>query len=115
LNIGNISKRVFGDALRWFVMLNIETIKAKAIPIFRNYGVNQVYIFGSFARGEQDQYSDIDFLIEYDPNADFSLFELVELKYALEEALQRKVDVITQDALSKYIKPYVLKDRKVIM
>ncbi|SFR11268.1 nucleotidyltransferase family protein [Desulfoscipio geothermicus] len=96
-------------------MLNIETIKTKAVPIFKNYGVNQAYIFGSFARGEQNQDSDIDFLIEYDPNADFTLFELVELKYALEEAFHRKVDVVTQGALSKYIRPYVLKDRKAIM
>ena len=91
-----------------------ETIKNKAVPIFKNFGVNQAYIFGSFARGEQNQDSDIDFLIEYDPNADFSLFELVELKYTLEEALQRKVDVVTEGALSKFIKPYVLKDRMVI-
>jgi len=96
-------------------VLNIETIKTKAVPIFKNYGVNQAYIFGSFARGEQNQDSDIDFLIEYDPNVDFTLFELVELKYALEEAFQRKVDVVTQGALSKYIRPYVLKDRKAIM
>jgi len=96
-------------------VLNIETIKTKAVPIFKNYGVNQAYIFGSFARGEQNQDSDIDFLIEYDPNADFTLFELVELKYALEEAFHRKVDVVTQGALSKYIRPYVLKDRKAIM
>jgi hypothetical protein len=96
-------------------VLNIETIKTKAVPIFKNFGVNQAYIFGSFARGEQKQSSDIDFLIEYDSNADFTLFELVELKYALEEAFQRKVDVVTHGALSKHIKPYVLKDRKAIM
>ncbi|GBF33646.1 nucleotidyltransferase [Desulfocucumis palustris] len=96
-------------------MLNIEIIKTKTIPIFKSYGINRAYIFGSFARDEQNQYSDIDFLIEYDPDADFSLFELVGLKYALEEALQRKVDVVTQGALSKYIKNYVLKDKKVIM
>ncbi|WP_041274696.1 nucleotidyltransferase family protein [Desulforamulus reducens] len=96
-------------------MLNIETIKTKAVPILKNYGVNQAYIFGSFARGEQNQDSDIDFLIEYDPNADFSLFELVELKYALEDVLQRKVDVVTEGSLSKYIRPSVLKDRKVII
>lgn len=96
-------------------MFNIETIKTKAVPIFKNYGINQAYIFGSFARGEQNQDSDIDFLIEYDPNSDFSLFELVELKYTLEEVFQRKVDVVTQGALSKYIKPYILKDMKVIM
>ncbi len=96
-------------------MLNIETIKTKAVPILKNYGVNQAYIFGSFARGEQNQDSDIDFLVEYDPEANVSLFDLVELKYNLEDAFRRKVDVVTEGALSKYIRPYVLKDRKVIM
>jgi len=96
-------------------MLTIETIKAKVIPILKNYGVNRAYLFGSFARGEQNQNSDIDFLVEYTSDAERTLFKAVELKYELEDTLQMKVDVLTEAAISPYIRPYVLKDRKVIM
>lgn len=96
-------------------MLTIKTIKAKAIPILKNYGVNRAYLFGSFARGEQNQNSDIDFLVEYNPDAERTLFKAVELKCELEDTLQRKVDVLTEAAISPYIRPYVLKDKKVIM
>lgn len=96
-------------------MLTIETIKTKAIPILKNYGVNRAYLFGSFARGDQNQNSDIDFLVEYNSDAERTLFKSVELKCELEDTLQRKVDVLTEAAISPHIKPYVLKDRKVIM
>lgn len=59
--------------------------------------------------------SDIDFLVEYAPDAERTLFKAVELKYELEDIIQRKVDVLTEAAISPYIKPYVLKDRRVIM
>jgi hypothetical protein len=98
-----------------FVMLTIETIKAKAIPILKTYGVKRAYLFGSFARGEQNQNSDIDILIEYAPDAERTLFKAVELKYELEDTLQRKVDVLTEAAISPYIRPYILNDMKVIM
>ncbi len=96
-------------------MLTIKTIKAKAIPILKNYGVSRAYLFGSFARGEQNQNSDIDFLVEYNSDAERTLFKAAELKYELEDTLQRKVDVLTEAAISPYIRPYVLKDKLVIM
>ncbi|AEF95421.1 DNA polymerase beta domain protein region [Desulfotomaculum nigrificans CO-1-SRB] len=96
-------------------MLNIETIKAKVVPILKNYGVNRAYLFGSFARGEQTEDSDIDLLVEYAPGVSKSIFKVVELKYELEEALQRKVDIVTEQAISPYIRPYTIKDRQVIM
>lgn len=96
-------------------MLTIERIKAMAVPILKNYGVSRAYLSGSYARGEQDQNSDIDLLVEYAPDAERTLFKAVELKYELEDTLQRKVDVLTEAAISPYIRPYVLKDRQVIM
>ncbi|MBO8138799.1 MAG: nucleotidyltransferase domain-containing protein [Desulfotomaculum sp.] len=96
-------------------MLDIETIKSKAVPILKKFNVVQAYIFGSFARNEQNQDSDIDLIIIYDPEANVSLFDHIDLKYSLENALQRKVDIVTEAAISKHIRPYVLKDRKVIM
>jgi len=98
-----------------FAILTIETIKAKAIPILKNYGVNRAYLFGSFARDEQNQNSDIDLLVEYASDAERTLFKAVELKYELEDILQRKVDILTENSISPYIRPYVLNDKKVIL
>ncbi len=95
--------------------MDVNIIRAKAIPILRSYGVCRAFIFGSFARGEQNQDSDIDILVEYSAEAERSLFKAVELKYELEEILQKKVDVVTEQALSPYIRPYVMRDRRVIM
>jgi predicted nucleotidyltransferase len=55
-------------------MLTIEMIKARAIPILERYGVNRAYLFGSFARGEQNQNSDIDILVEFKADAEQTLF-----------------------------------------
>ncbi len=96
-------------------MLTIEMIKARAIPILERYGVNRAYLFGSFVRGEQNQNSDIDILVEYKADAEQTLFKIVELKYELEASLQRKVDVLTETAISPHIRPYVLQNKKVIM
>jgi predicted nucleotidyltransferase len=55
-------------------MLTIEMIKARAIPILERYGVNRAYLFGSFARGEQNPNSDIDILVEFKADAEQTLF-----------------------------------------
>ncbi|MEW6695807.1 MAG: nucleotidyltransferase family protein [Bacillota bacterium] len=95
--------------------MDIETIKTRVIPILKNYGVQQAFLFGSFARCEENQDSDIDILIEYAPGVRRSLLKRIELKHQLEDILQRKVDIVTEQALSPHIRPYVLKDRQVIM
>ena len=51
-------------------------------------------VFGSVARGEDDEASDIDFLVEFEP--DSSLFDLLHLKDDLEELLGCTVDVVSQ-------------------
>lgn len=95
--------------------MDINIIKSKSVPILKSYGIKRAFIFGSYARGEQTLNSDIDFLIEYAPNIRKSLLKRIELKLALEDVLQRKVDIVTENSLSPHIRPYVLKDRLVIM
>ena len=64
-------------------------------------------IFGSFARGEATQKSDIDFLIEYQSKKK-SLFDFVNLKFALEDALKCKVDLVTYNSLCWQLKDRIL-------
>jgi len=74
----------------------------------RRYGAEDVRIFGSFARGEQKQGSDIDVLVRLPDEA--SLLDLAGLKLDLEEALGRKVDVVTEDGLSPYLRDRILRE-----
>ncbi|MGV8058215.1 MAG: nucleotidyltransferase family protein [Smithellaceae bacterium] len=72
-------------------------------------GVVSIGLFGSFVRGEQTTLSDIDLLVEFAP--DLHTFDnFMELSFLLEDLLGRKVDMVTPEALSPYIGPYILKE-----
>lgn len=65
-------------------------------------------IFGSFARGEQKETSDIDILVDFEEDAD--LFDFTGLALFLEEKLNLKVDIVSEKSLRKEIKSSVLKE-----
>lgn len=92
--------------------ITLPYIKKCLDEIIANHKVERVSIFGSFARGEETPNSDIDLLIEEDP--DFSLFDLVELNNELEDRLGRKVDVVTKGSLTPTILAEVERDKIVI-
>ncbi len=66
-------------------------------PIAASYGVSRVYLFGSYARGETTAHSDIDLRI--DKGNIKGLIRLAGFKLAVEDALQRPVDLLTTDSL----------------
>jgi predicted nucleotidyltransferase len=72
------------------------------------YKPKKLGVFGSYARGENDANSDLDILVEF--GVQISLFDLVGLEQDLSESLGIKVDLVTERALSKYVRPYVEKD-----
>ncbi|MCX5725013.1 MAG: nucleotidyltransferase family protein [Nitrospirae bacterium] len=81
-----------------------DLLKFKRIEILRlaaAHGAHNVRVFGSVARGESRQDSDIDFLVEMDNGR--SLLDLIELSQDLETLLQRKVDVLTDQGMSPYL------------
>lgn len=71
----------------------IEEIKSIVEPIARKYGVARVYLFGSYARGDATENSDVD--LRVDKGALKGMFALCGLYTEVEEALQTKVDVLT--------------------
>jgi uncharacterized protein len=84
----------------------IKEKRAEILEIATRYGAYNVRIFGSVARGEADQDSDIDFLVEMEPGR--SLFDLGGLLYDLREYLGMEVDVITVKGLRIRIRDRVL-------
>ena len=72
------------------------------------HGARNVRVFGSLARGEASPDSDVDILITLEPER--SLLDLIALKQDLEDLLNCKVDVVTEAAVSPYIRPQVLRD-----
>jgi uncharacterized protein len=75
----------------------------------RHYGVKRLGVFGSFARGEAKQDSDVDILVEFQPNCK-SFDNFMELGFFLEEILGRKVELLTPESLSPYIGPHILSE-----
>ena len=72
-------------------------------------GVRSVGLFGSFARGEESASSDIDILLEFEGGKK-SFDNFMEACFLFENAFERKVEVVTPEGLSPYIKPQVMKE-----
>ena len=86
-----------------------ETVQQKREDILRiaaKYGAYNVRIFGSIVRGEADQESDVDILVDLEPGR--SLLDLGGLLMELQALLQRRVDVVTERGLRPRIRDRVL-------
>jgi len=75
---------------------------------FNEFKVKSLAIIGSVARDEAGPDSDVDILVEFDCPATFDLF--MDLKFFLEDIIERRVDLVTTKALKPRIKPYIYKD-----
>jgi hypothetical protein len=76
--------------------------------IVRRYGVKRLRLFGSTARNEARDDSDVDVLVEFDQPATFDGY--FELLHFLEAQLGARVDLVTEKGLKERIRPYVEKD-----
>ena len=91
--------------------LNLENLRQKRDQILRiteSYGARNVRIFGSVARGEESPESDLDLLVDLEP--DRNLLDLSHLIIDLQDLLGRKVDVVEPEGLHWYIRDRVLKE-----
>jgi predicted nucleotidyltransferase len=70
----------------------------------RDMGATSLFLFGSAARGEATEESDIDLFIDYDSSRAFSLIDLVGFKQFLEEQMAMEVDITTRDSLHPMLK-----------
>ena len=77
------------------MVYTIQEIRSKVLPILVKYRIPAMYRFGSYARGDATEDSDIDFLIDTTGTELTSLLRLGALYCDLEEAFQKPIDLIT--------------------
>lgn len=91
--------------------MNLSTHLDKLQEICRKNDVVMLGVFGSVARGEDTETSDVDLLVRLGKPMGFEFFAL---EHEFEETLGRKVDLVTEAGLSKYIRDDVLADLKIL-
>ena len=79
----------------------------------RRYGVSRVGLFGSFARGEQREGSDVDLLVEFDKGKK-TFRNFIGFSEYIEGILGKKVEVLTPESVSPYIAPYIQQEVKYV-
>ena len=86
----------------------LQQQKASILDIAHHYHAVNIRVFGSVVRGEEREDSDIDLLVDFLPGT--TLLDQVGLIDALSTALGRKVDVVSERALNKYLRQRVLQE-----
>ena len=89
---------------------NILTILKNQKQLFSTYGVSSIGLFGSYLRNEQSIKSDIDLLIDFEP--EMENFDNYMAVYDIFENLfkNEKIEIVTKNGMSKYIGPKILKE-----
>ena len=82
--------------------------RTEILALAAKHGASNVRLFGSVARGEDREESDVDFLVDMQETR--SLFDLIGLQQDLEKAIGRKVDVLTSSGINRYLKDRILGD-----
>jgi len=87
----------------------LKTLSANR-SVLKRFSVKDIYIFGSVARDESSDASDVDILVEFQSDAKIGLFQFARLQRFLSELLECDVDLATPDALHKDLKENILKE-----
>lgn len=94
--------------------MTLDTNKIEVIKkYFKTSPVLKAYLFGSYVRNEADYQSDIDILVDLDYTQRIGL-RFIQMKIDLEKLLNSKVDLVSSNGLSQYIKPIVEEEKQLI-
>src|SRR3989344_1881329 len=86
---------------------DLQIIKKKVVPVLKKNHVVKAGIFGSYAKGNQKNKSDIDIIIEPPKGIGYGFFGI---QSELEKAVGKKVDLVTYKSLSPYLKKHILNE-----
>lgn len=93
-------------------MQNLTLPRTAIIALASQHGAKNIRVFGSYATGTATPSSDLDLLIDLEPGRD--LLDLIGFKQALEQQIKIKVDVVTEKALSPYLRQLILAEVKAL-
>ena len=88
-----------------------QAIINKLQNFFPAYPIEKAWVFGSYARGEENRKSDIDIMVRFEDNASISLFDYVRIMNKLQETLHRKVDLVTEGGIKKFARESIEHDK----
>ena len=95
------------------MILTQQQIKQIVSDFFSQKPVDKVWLFGSYARGEADEDSDVDVLVDIDYNKPIE-WDYCTWNLQLAKILNKKVDIVDAGWENKHIKPFIDKDKMVI-
>jgi predicted nucleotidyltransferase len=87
----------------------LETLK-RSEPALRARGVRHAAVFGSVARGDNRPDSDVDIMVEIDPEAHITVFDYAGLKEYIASLFDGQVDVVNRESLKPYVRPAATAD-----
>ena len=94
--------------------MNLDVKKLRAINRYlRTSPVLKAYLFGSYVRGDADNQSDVDILVDLDYSQKIGL-KFIQMKIDLDKLLNIKVDLVSSNGLSEYIKPLINNEKRLI-
>ncbi len=93
--------------------LILKTIRSKKREL-KKFGIQRIGLFGSYARGEQTEDSDIDILVDFDPEKEnfdnlMAVYDLIERLFK-----NQRIEIVSKNGLSPYIGPKILKEVKYV-
>ena len=94
--------------------MSTQTMQQTIAEYFKTQPVLKAWLFGSFARGEEREDSDVDILVKFDRTLPIGLFAYVRMNRELEEKLGRKVDLVEEGTLRPAAQITANRDLKVI-
>jgi predicted nucleotidyltransferase len=94
------------------VKLSNEEIRAIS-EYFQSKPVLRAFLFGSFSRNDAEENSDVDILVELDYSVHIGL-GFVKMKQDLEDKLHKKIDLVSSNAISKHMLPFINSDKTLI-
>ena len=93
---------------------SVNTMLPKLQAALEKQPVVKAWLFGSYSRGEETPDSDVDILVEYDPNSKISLMTISRITVALSAAIGKNVDLVEEGRLLPFAQESVEKDKILI-
>jgi predicted nucleotidyltransferase len=89
----------------------LSVLRSERSRLFSKYGLKSMAVFGSATRDDFRPDSDVDIMVEFEPDADFDYFDLA---FDLERIVQRKVDLVMRTAVKPHYMEFIQKDLKYV-